>query len=147
MGRFAEALLFALFDQPAHKPARENCRRGCDRQVRSHRECQRTNSQQLDRDHQKNAQQHQSPGELARKNSVNDRGHQASLRSCRTRAADTLDPLHLDLSGSGIVQVLSVAEHRRSQRVQKPVVFAGDHLFTLRPHDRHSLAREIAAFH
>ena len=45
------------------------------------------------------SEQHESPGQLAAEDAVDDSGHEAALRGGGLFAADALDPLDFDLRG------------------------------------------------
>src|SRR5205085_5554894 len=56
-------------------------------------------------------------------NSTHDGGHEIGLRRARLVAADTLDPLALDISGRGIVKVLPIGQMLGSERADELVLF------------------------
>src|SRR6185437_2272021 len=55
---------------------------------------------------------------------VDDRRHELRLRSRRAFAADTLNPLHLDLFRLGIVEIFSVPNYGRVDGIQQVIIFA-----------------------
>src|SRR5208337_4639368 len=63
----------------------------------------------------------QSPGQLAREDSVDDGGHEAGLRRGGLFAADAGDPLDLNLLGGGRVEVLAVGKLRGAESVEDDV--------------------------
>src|SRR6185437_8008072 len=97
-------------DEPAdHSPA-EDGQGGSDGQVGSYGEGERADAEQLDGDDEADADQHDSPGQLAREDAVDDGGHEAGLRGGCTGAADALNPLDGDFACGGRVEIFAVLE-------------------------------------
>ena len=80
---FAAGFLDGRIDEPADHAAAEDGQRGADGQIGADGEGERADAEQLDGDDQGDAEQDQSPGQLAAEDAVDDGGHEAGLRRGR----------------------------------------------------------------
>ena len=110
--------------EPADHAADKDGQSGSDGEICAHGEGQGTDAEQLNRDDDEDAEQDQSPGELAAENAVDDGGHEAGLRGGRLFAADAGNPLDFDLLGGGRVEIFAVGEFGGAESVEDDV-FAG----------------------
>ena len=111
-----------LIDEPAHHAADKDGQRGADGQIRADGEGERADAEQLDGDDERDAEQHQSPGQLAAQDAVDDGGHEAGLRRGRAGAADALNPMHLNVAGGGRVEILAVLQLGGADGVEQNVL-------------------------
>ena len=130
MGLARRSLLCeSAIDHPAHDAADEDGQRGGDGEIGADGEGERADAEQLDHDDQRDAEQDEGPGELAREDAVDDGGHEAALRGGGLFAADALDPLDFDLVGGGVVEVLAVVEGGGADGVEQDVLAGVAELF------------------
>ena len=96
--------------QEAHDAAGEDGQGGADREVGSYGEGERADAEQLDRDHEEDAHQDETPWEFLAEDAVDDGGHEAGLRGGGVFAADALDPLNFDFARARGVEVFAVGK-------------------------------------
>src|SRR5208283_715962 len=146
----ARALLdHRAVDHPSHHATDEDGQRGGDRKISSNRECERPDAQQLDDYDQRHAQQNQRPRQLAREDAIDDGRHQAALRRGGALAADSLNPLHLNLSGGWVEKILPIVQRGRADRVEQDVLPRSGELLLgvvvgVMRGERDAVAREVA---
>ena len=125
----------SVLDKPAHQAAHEHGAGGADRDVKANRKGERADAEQFNGDDDEDAEHHQAPRQPLVQDAADDGGHQTRLRRRGSGAADTLRPLHLDVAGLRVVEVLTVRHDLGAERVEQPKIVhrlfgggaAGDH--------------------
>src|SRR5207248_3607047 len=78
-------------------------------------------TQKFDDNDDRDAKEHKRPGKLTAEDAINDCRHKTTLRRCGLFAADTLNPLDLDLAAGWVVEVLTILERAGSDGVEENV--------------------------
>src|SRR5271156_6398901 len=118
-------LLFGTgFDHPTDKATGEHRGGGSDGEIRADSKRERAHAENFNGDDQRDAHQNEAPWKLLVEDAVDDRGHQARLRSGSFVAADALRPLNFDLFCVAVVKIFAVGNYAGAECVDQRVTFA-----------------------
>lgn len=116
-------------DHPAHHSADEDGQGGGDGEVGPYGEGEGAYAEELDDDDQRDSKKNQGPGKLLGEDAIDDGSHELALGCGGLLGADALNPLNLDLAGSGVEEVLAVRKRSGADSVEQGVVVAVGDLF------------------